>query len=94
MDVVFKEEYIKKNIFLLPAPPKWSFAKWRLELLILDIIVSNSNIIQYYLVPHFHLILMIHTKSDNFIPDNMKQSCYLMSQFPVMKYEHIPEFTI
>lgn len=37
---------------------------------------------------------MIHTKSDNFIPDNMKQSCYLMSQFPVMKYEHIPEFTI
>lgn len=37
---------------------------------------------------------MIHKMSGNFIPNNVMQSCYCKSPFPVMKDKNILEFTI
>ena len=91
-----KEEYRKKNI--IPSPLlKLSLAEQRLEVVISDIIstiiVSSSSMVQNSLLYLLNLILMIHTKSNNFILNNMIRSCYCMSQFPVMKDKNIPEFT-
>lgn len=81
-----------------PLLLKSSLAEWGLEVVISDIIsiiiVSSGSTVQNSLLPLFNLVLMIYTKSDNFVPDNMIQSCYCMSHFPVMKDKNIPEFTI
>lgn len=38
-----------------------------------------------------NMILMIHTKLDNFISDNMEQSCYYRNQVSVAKDKNIPD---